>query len=157
MRISTYLLLTALLLPSVSNGFEYEGYKSGMTRSEVEKIASETATISNTKGTLIARFRDETYLTFNFCDELLVSMQQGQPPTLRQLSMVIEEFTSTHGSPILVTSSSRASPKGQIREFGMWWAVAGEYVSVYYMGVGEESELLSTSRQVQNSCFRVPR
>jgi len=42
-------------------------------------------------------------------------------------------------------------------EMGFWWKSGDEYISVYYMKPNSYEGGLSTSRQVKNSCFEVPR
>lgn len=75
-------LLSIMLLSGAAQAFEFEGYASGMTRAEVESKASKYGKTSVVDGDLIAEYGNANYLSFNFCNDHLVSLQQGSLHTL---------------------------------------------------------------------------
>ena len=69
------ILLAASVLATEAQAFEVNGYHSGMSRKEVQDMASATATVNDgggLKDTLLAMFLDGSYMSFNFCDDKLV-------------------------------------------------------------------------------------
>lgn len=151
-------LFGALMFVAVqAAAFEVEGFRSGMSKAAVlEKTTSGGKVSEVDRDTILVSNSFGNYLSFNFCKDKLVSVQQGYKPGLRQYAIVVHEFSRKHGQPFSVTSTSRAHPDGQIDELGMWWKHGEEFVSVYYMS-NPHGESLSTSHQSPNSCFKVPR
>jgi hypothetical protein len=151
-------LLGALLFISVqAAAFEVEGFRSGMSKAAVLEKASSWAKVSERdRDTVLASDSLGNYLSFNFCKDKLVSMQQGYKPSLRQYAIIVDDLGRNYGQPFSVASNSRAHPDGQIHELGIWWKHGEEFVSVYYMN-NPHGESLSISHQSPNDCFKVPR
>lgn len=141
----------------VANAFEVEGFRSGMPKSEVEAKLRTWQRVSEVDpGTLVTIDQLGNASSFNFCEGRLVSMQQNLKPSLRQFVTLMRDFNTRHGQPFSSAAGSRTHQTGQIDELGVWWRSGNEFVSVYYMG-SSAGESLSTSHQVPNSCFKVPR
>jgi hypothetical protein len=151
------LLIVACEWPLAASAFEVEGFRSGMTKSDVEAKLRSWQRVSEVEpGTLVATDQFGNTSSFNFCEGKLVSMQQNLKPSLRQFVAIMRDFNSRHGQPFSSVAGSRAHQTGQVNELSIWWRYGGEFVSVYYMG-SSLGESLSTSHQVPNSCFKVPR
>jgi hypothetical protein len=153
-----FALFGALIFISVqAAAFEVEGFRSGMSKAGVLEKARNWAKVSERdQDTVLVSDSIGNYLSFNFCKDKLVSLQQGYKPSLRQYAIIVNELSRSHGQPFSVASNSRAHPNGQIHELGIWWKHGEEFVSVYYMD-SPHGESLSTSHQSPNSCFKVPR
>jgi len=155
--LGTTIALVLALIPHHVLAFDVEGFRNGMSKAVVIERASLSRKVSeHDQDTLVARDSLGNYLSFNFCKDRLVSVQQGFQPHLRQFAVIVREFNSKHGQPFSVATTSRAHPNGQIDEFGIWWKSEMEFVSVYYMG-SAHGDSLSTSHQSPNDCFKVPR
>lgn len=145
------------LATSSAGAFEVEGFRTGMRKDEVISTAEKRATLQTIdENTVVARNPSGSYLSFNFCNGSLATIQQGFPATLKQVSLLTAEFNKSHGQPFSINSGLRAHPSGEIYEMGIWWKAGSEYVSLYYMGTAQ-SDGLSVSHQSKNSCFKIPR
>lgn len=143
--------------PSVANAFEVEGFRSGMTRAEVDAKLRLWQRVSEVEpSTLSASDQLGNSSSFNFCEGKLASMQQDLKPTLRQFVLMMRDFSSRFGQPFSSVAGSRAHQTGQIDELGVWWRHGDDFVRLHYMGTSL-GEGLSTSFQVPNPCFKVPR
>jgi hypothetical protein len=155
LRVSLFGIL--IFISAHAAAFEVEGFRSGMSKAAVLEKASSWAKVSERdRDTVLVSDSFGNYLSFNFCKDKLVSMQQGYKPSLRQYSIMVNELSKRHGQPFSLASNSRAHPDGQIHELGIWWTHGEEFMSVYYMS-DPHGESLSTSHQSPNSCFKVPR
>jgi hypothetical protein len=152
------LAFIALLLASVSAAaFDVEGFKTGMPKALVLAAAEKSyklVTIDET--TYVANAPGGGYLSFNFCEDKLASVQQGFPANLRQVTLLVSELKAKYGNPFSTSAGSRAHSSGTVYEWGMWWNAGTEFVSIYFTGT-EPGDSLSTSHQAKNKCFKVPR
>ena len=152
------IFIFAVLLPSLSAyAFNVEGFTTNMPKATVLATAERTyklATIDD--DTVVANAPGGGYLSFNFCEGKLVSVQQGIKPNLQQVTLVMSEFKAKYGNPFSTNAGTRAHSSGTIYEWGTWWNAGNEFVSLYYSG-SPEAEGLSTSYQSKNKCFKVPR
>lgn len=153
----TALALSFLLVPVACNAFNVQGFTTNMPKQVVLATAEKSyKLVSIDENTVVANAPNGGYLSFNFCEQKLVSVQQGFTANLRQVTLLMSAFKATYGNPVLTNAGTRAHSSGTIYEWGTWWNAGQEYVSLYYMG-SEQSESLSTSHQAKNKCFKVPR
>ncbi|MCG7946625.1 MAG: hypothetical protein N0C84_09835 [Candidatus Thiodiazotropha taylori] len=146
-----------IFIPQIVFGFDVNGFITNMSKSEVKRKFSPSVRVSeHEKETLVAQWQDGSYMSFNFCEDLLVSIQHGHPANLRNYTLLVAEFNGKYGQPFSINAGSRSHPNGQIHELGAWWSDNNEYISVYYMGL-PDGESMSTSHQAPNKCFKVPR
>lgn len=144
-----------------ATAFDVDGYKTGMTKAEVLATSGKSYRISpleTDSNTLIATdmIDSKKYLSLNFCNDHLVSVQQGFPANLRQVSLLVANFSAKYGDPFSVKAGIRPDPTGEVYEIGYWWRANAEFASVYFSG-STYGDSLSTSRQAVNPCFKVPR
>lgn len=157
MRILFFALLITALLPCTVEAFNVEGFTTGMSKTTVWEQAGRIYKLSTIdEDTVVAVAPDGNYLSFNFCQGKLASIQQGLKTNLQQVALVMSEFKAKYGNPISTSAGTRAHSSGTIYEWGTWWAAGTEFVSLYYMG-DTQSESLSTSYQSKNKCFEIPR
>ncbi len=152
-------LFVALLfvIAGNSHAFDVEGFTTGMSKATVLAAAEKTYKLVNVdESSYIANAVDGGYLSFNFCEGKLVSVQRKFPANLKQVTLLVSEFKAKHGNPFSTSAGTRAGSSGAIYEWGMWWNAGTEYVSIYYFG-SEQGEDLSSSYQAKNKCFKVPR
>lgn len=159
MQRTVAVVLLMLLAPISHAAFNVEGFVSNMPRTivlaQAEKLYKVSA--SDDEETYIARTADgSSYISFNFCEDKLVAVQQGFPASLRQVTLLISEFKAKHGNPFSTNAGIRAHSTGTVYEWGTWWSAGLDFVSIYYMGT-ELGESLTTSHQIKNKCFKVPR
>lgn len=153
----TILFFILLITADRALAFDVEGFVTDMSKAQVIDKAKKYSKLQEIDtGTLIATWANGYYLSFNFCEGVLVSIQQGHPPELKHLALLVAEFNQAYGEPFSVGSKTRSHPNGPITEMGYWWKAGEEFVSVYYMGM-PDNDSLSTSHQSKNSCFKVPR
>jgi hypothetical protein len=153
----TALALSLLSLPMTSNAFDVEGFTTNMPKQVVLANAEKLhKLVTINENTVVANAPDGGYLSFNFCEGKLVSVQQGFPANLRQVTLLVSELKAKHGNPFSTNAGTRAHSTGTVYEWGTWWNAGQEYVSLYYSG-SENAESLSTSHQAKNKCFKVPR
>ncbi|MCX7135363.1 MAG: hypothetical protein NTW47_01545, partial [Proteobacteria bacterium] len=139
------LIILALFIPAVALAFNVEGFTTGMQKSSVTAVAGKAyKLVTVDDGTIVANGPNGAYLSFNFCEDRLVAVQQGFQPNLKQVSLIISEFKGKYGNPISTNAGTRAHSSGTIYEWGMWWGADQEYVSLYFMG-SEQGDSLSTS------------
>lgn len=156
MRILFFALLSALL-PCTVEAFNVEGFTTGMSKATVLEQAGRTYKLSAIdEDTVVASASGGDYMSFNFCEGKLASVQQGLKANLQQVVLVMAEFKAKYGNPISTSAETRAHSSGTIYEWGTWWAASSEFVSLYYMS-SAQGESLSTSYQSKNKCFKVPR
>jgi hypothetical protein len=146
-----------MLLSLNAHAFNVEGFTTSMPKALVLATAERTyKLITIDDNTVVANASDGGYLSFNFCEGKLVSVQQGLKSNLQQVTLVMSEFKAKYGNPFSTNAGARAHTSGTIYEWGTWWNAGKEFVSLYYVG-SPQSEGLSTSYQSQNKCFKVPR
>jgi hypothetical protein len=159
---ATVVFCTVFFCPSAAvRAFDVEGYQTGMSKAAVMAKATPFYNISSIQAsndTLIASSRTNAgdYLSFNFCQDRLVGIQQGYPANLRQTSLLISDFNTNYGQPFSIKAASRPDPTGEVYELGVWWKAGAEFASVYFLG-STQGDSLSSSHQAVNDCFRVPR
>jgi hypothetical protein len=157
MYLIRYLLLCAAAYVTAAAGFEIDGYHDGMSRVEVTRIAGKYANVRETGAdTLLALTETGTYASFNFCQNKLVSIQQGHPATFKQLSQLVAQFNKLYGQPIHVQAVSTPRKTGELNELDFWWQAGADYAKVSYVG-SPTGDDLSTAHQTKNTCFKVPR
>jgi hypothetical protein len=155
MRCLSFILL--LIVATSGRAFDVGGFKTGMSKTAVLVNAEKSYTILKMdEDTYIANASGGGYLSFNFCEERLVSIQKGFQANLRQVTLLVSEFKSKYGNPFSTAAGTRADSSGAIYEWGTWWDVGQEFVSIYFTGT-EQGDSLSTSHQSKNKCFKVPR
>ena len=151
------LILFAYLLPISCYSFDVDGFTTNMQKQSVIATAEKGyKLVAIDENTLIANAADGGYLSFNFCEGRLVSVQKGFPANLQQVTLLVSEFKAKYGNPFSTNAGTRAHSSGTIYEWGTWWNAGKEYVSLYYTG-SPLAESLSTSYQSKNKCFKVPR
>lgn len=149
--------LVILLLPAGASAFNVEGFTTNMLKPAVLSMAERSYKLGTIdEDTVVANANDGAYLSFNFCEGKLVSVQQGFKATLQQVTLIVTEFKAKYGNPFSTSAGTRAHASGTIYEWGTWWNAGQEFVSLYYMG-SPQAESLSTSYQSKNKCFKVPR
>ena len=155
------LCIIPLTLASPAHAFDVEGYKTGMTKSAVMSTSGaiyKIAPLEGTVDTLMATSVSDPsrYLTLNFCQDRLVSIQQGFSPNMKQASLLVGDLSKKYGDPFSVKAGTRPDPSGEIYEMGFWWRMGNEFASIYFLGstIGDS---LSVSHQATNACFKVPR
>ena len=147
----------SLLFVSRAGAFEVEGFTTHMPKQVVLATAEKSyKLITIDENTTVANSANGGYLSFNFCEGKLVSVQQGFPANLKQVTLLMSELKVKHGNPFSTNAGTRAHSSGPVYEWGTWWNAGQEYVSLYYSG-SEQGESLSTSHQAKNNCFKVPR
>ena len=148
----------AVVLCSVSAyAFNVEGFTTNMPKALVLATVERTyKLVTVDDDTVVANAPEGGYLSFNFCEGKLVSVQQGLKPNLQQVTLVMSEFKAKYGNPFSTNAGTRAHSSGTIYEWGTWWNAGNEFVSLYYSG-SPLAESLSTSYQSKNKCFKVPR
>lgn len=103
MRTSLATSFFALLLVFSSPhalAFDVEGFHTGMPKAAVIALAEKVYRVSAVdENTSIANGAGGGYLSFNFCEDRLVSIQQGFPPNLQQVTLLISELKRKHGNP----------------------------------------------------------
>lgn len=155
MRILSIALIFALL-PSIATAFNVEGFTTNMPKAAVLAQAERGyKVVPIDENTVVANASDGGYLSFNFCEGKLVSVQQGLRANLQQVTLVMAEFKGKYGNPFSTNAGTRAHSSGTVYEWGTWWKAGPEFVGLYYMGQSE-GESLSTSHQSKNKCFKVP-
>lgn len=151
------LILFAYLLPISSYAFDVDGFTTNMHKQSVIATAEKSyKLVAVDENLLIANAADGGYLSFNFCEGRLVSVQKGFPANLQQVTLLVSEFKEKYGNPFSTNAGTRAHSSGTIYEWGTWWNAGEDYVSLYYTG-STIAESLSTSYQSKNKCFKVPR
>jgi hypothetical protein len=152
------LLLLALFVSVTSaRAFNVEGFSTGMPKAVALENAEKYYKVSAVdESTYVARASDGGYLSLNFCEGRLVSVQQGFPANLKQVTLLVSEFKGKYGNPSATSAGTRASSSGTLYEWQMWWNAGQEFVSISYTGT-ERDDGLSTSHQSKNKCFKVPR
>jgi hypothetical protein len=154
-HLSTALILA--LASEVAQAFDVDGFTTNMPRAAVLAKAERTHKVAVIdENTLVASSADAGYLSFNFCEDKLVSVQRGLKANLQQVVLVMAEFKGKYGNPFSTNAGTRAHASGPIYEWGTWWNAGEEFVSLHYMG-SSHGESLSTSYQSPNKCFKVPR
>ena len=154
---NAFFLLLASSVPCLAAAFNVEGFVTNMPKAAVLAQAERSYKLNTIdENTVVANSADGGYLSFNFCEGGLVSIQQGLKANLQQVTLVISEFKAKYGNPFSTSAGTRAHSTGTIYEWGTWWNAGAEFVSLYYMGTSQ-SESLSTSYQSKNKCFKVPR
>ena len=137
--------------------FDVEGFHTGMPKATVIALAEKAYRVSAVdENTSIANGAGGDYLSFNFCEDRLVSIQQGFPPNLQQVTLLISELKRKHGNPFSTNAGTTAHSTGTVYEWGTWWNAGKEFVSLYYTGTAQ-GDSLSVSHQSKNNCFKVPR
>jgi len=153
---STAFTLSALLTLD-ARALEVDGFKTGMPKSAVLAAAEKShRVVAIDEDTYVANAAEGGYLSFNFCEGRLVSIQQGFPANLQQVTLLISDFKRKYGNPFSTNAGTRAHSSGTVYEWGTWWSAGQEFVSLYYTGTAQ-GESLSTSYQTKNKCFKVPR
>lgn len=153
-----YFTIVFILIADSPFAFEFEGYRSGMSKEDVINKAEKMADIVEHEGATVVNYRDGSYKSFNFCEGKLVSMAQGQVPNIHQLAILVEDHNKRYGQPYSIKSNSSPVADGRKQEMGFWWKSGDDYINIFYMKLDAYNEgSLSTSRQVKNSCFKVPR
>jgi hypothetical protein len=152
------LLFLVTLAPCFSYAFDVEGFSTAMPRAAVIALAERSyyKLVDIDADSMVANAADGGYLSFNFCEGKLVSVQQGLSANLQQVTLVFAEFNANYGNPFSTDARTRAHSSGTIYEWGTWWNAGSEFVSLYYMS-RDQVEVLSTSYQSSNKCFKVPR
>lgn len=152
----TFLILAAFL-PTATFAFNVEGFTTGMSKEDVIIAAKKSRELRvMDDSTIRATSADGGYLSFTFCQDRLVAVQQGFAATLPQVALLMAELNSKHGDPLSADAGAHARPTGPLYEFGLVWKAGTEYVKIYYSG-NAQSEALSALYQARNKCFKVPR
>lgn len=150
-------LACCVVAPSHAGAFEVNGFHTGMALDEVRKIAEKYGELyAIDPNTYLVNNPLRTYTSFRFCNAKLISLEQDQPVSVKQLALLIAKFNKRYGQPASVKAGPRADPMGEVNQIRIGWRVGSEYVSVDYKG-SAQSETLSTSYQAQNACFGVPK
>jgi hypothetical protein len=157
MHLTRYLLFCTVACVTAANGFEIDGYHDGMSRDEVKRLASKYGNVRRTDAdTLLALTETGTYASFNFCQDRLVSVQQGHPATFKQLSRLVARFNKLYGQPMHVQAVATPQQRGELNKLDFWWKTGDDYAKVTYIRTPTGDDL-STAHQARNACFEVPR
>jgi hypothetical protein len=134
-----------LFTSAACHAFDVEGFKTGMQKAAVVAVAEKTyKLVTVDENTLIANATGGGYLSFNFCEGRLVSVQQGYQANLRQVTLLVSDLNQRYGQPFSTAAGSRAHSSGTVYETGMWWKAGPEFISIYFTGT-EQGDSLSQS------------
>ena len=118
----TLLLFIAMIVWVPCQAFEVEGFKTGMSKTTVIAMAEKNhKLVTADENTLIANSANGSYLSFNFCEDKLVSVQLGYQPNLRQVALLVSELNKNFGQPFSISSGVRAHSS----ERSMKWGCGG--------------------------------
>jgi hypothetical protein len=155
--VTTLSLAWCLIASSHASAFEVNGFHTGMALDEVRKVAEKYGEVyAVDQNTYLVNNPLRTYTSFRFCHAKLISLEQDEPVSVKQLALLVAKFNKRYGQPASVKAGPHADPMGQVNEIRIGWRVGSEYVSVNYKG-SQENETLSTSYQADNKCFDVPK
>lgn len=155
--VTTLSLAWYLVAASHASAFEVNGFRTGMELDQVRKNAEKYGELhAIDKNTYLGSNPLGSYSTFTFCKAKLVSLQQDQPTSFKQLALLIAEFNKSYGQPFSIKAGPRPDPIGDAHEIRISWRARSEYASIYYKDSSQGASL-STSYQATNSCFKVPR
>lgn len=157
------IILAVFFIAMPSRAFEVDVFRNGMTKDQVrEALKSYTfdrVQEFSTK-TLIAYDQPEKgtnrQFVFDFCNDKLSGLQQDMAPSMRNVTIVLNNYITKYGQPFKVDAQSSVTSIGDKNEILFYWRRGLDIFGIKYNETMPVEQLV-LQFDTPNNCWQTPR